>query len=563
MSTFRAALAAVSVSGLAILPVAALADTLIDNVAGRTIGQNGQIETFTGLVIDYDGRVKVILHRDDKRPAKIDYRLDAGGKVLLPGMIDAHVKLMETGFAALTLNLSEARSLAEVQDMVRAYAAQHPDRPWIIGYGWNEQRWTGCDGTQQPARLPTAADLDAAISNRPVWLVRIDGQAGWANSAALTAAGVTATSKDPAGGRIERSAVKAPSGVVIGSARELVDKVIPAPRPAERDLALRTAQALFLKHGVTAVTDMGTTIADWQTYRRAGDNGQLQLRIMAYAAGIEAMSLIAGPAPTRWLYDDRLRLNGVKFTIDGSLALRGALLKQPYADAPNERGMERQSATALRNLMSRAAMDGFQIAVGATGDAANAEALAAISELAETYKGDRRWRIEHATVVDPADMANFGALGVIASVQPQQQTANLTVTETRLGMSRLGGTYAAPSLVAAGARLAFGSDAPTEVPNPFVGMAAALAREVDPAAPEQRLDTARALAAHTTGAAFAGLGEDRFGRIAPGLRADFILVDKDPINANANDLRETHVLETWIAGRKVYENQSPAPVTAP
>lgn len=557
MRSLPAALAALSISGLALMPVPALADTLIDNVAGRTIGQGGQIETFTGLVIDHDGRIKAVLRHDDKRPVKVDYRLDGKGKVLLPGMVDAHVKLMDTGFAALSLNLSNARSLAEVQDVVRTYAAQHPDRPWIIGYGWDEQRWTGVDGVQPPARLPTSADLDAAVANRPVWLVRIDGQAGWANSAAMVAAGVTTASKDPAGGRIERTAAKAPSGIFIGSARELVDKVVPAPRPAERDLAFRTAQALFLKHGVTAVTDMGTTIADWQTYRRAGDNGELQLRIMAYAAGVDAMSLIAGPQPTRWLYDDRLRLNGVKFTIDGSLALRSALLKQPYTDAPAERGLERQSATALRNLMSRAAMDGFQIAVGATGDAANAEALAAIGELAETYKGDRRWRIEHATVVDPADLANFGSLSVIASVQPQQHPDNPAVAEARLA-----GAYAVPSLALAGARIAFGSDAPADVPNPFVGMATALAREVDPAVPQQRLDVARALTAHTTGAAFAGFGEDRFGRIAPGLRADFILVDKDPLNGDATDLRATRVLETWIAGRKVYENQT-APDAAP
>lgn len=557
MSAFRAALVAVSTGGLALLPVAAFADTLIDNVAGRTIGHGGQIETFTGVLIDHDGRIKAILHHDDKRPAKVDYRLDAGGKVLLPGMVDAHVKLMETGFAALTLNVANARSLSEVQDMVRAYAAQHPDRAWIIGYGWNEQQWGGDDGgEQQPPRLPTAADLDAAVSDRPVWLVRVDGQAGWANTAALTAAGVTNGSTDPAGGRIERTATKAPAGALIGSARELVEKAAPAPRPAERDLAFRTAQALFLKHGVTAVADMGTTIADWQTYRRAGDNGQLQLRIMAYAAGVDAMSLVAGPAPTRWLYDDRLRLNGVKFTIDGALALRSALLKQPYSDAPNQRGMERQSATALRNLMSRAAMDGFQIAVGATGDGANAEVLAAIGELAETYKGDRRWRIEHATVVDPADMAGLGTLGIIASVQPQQRTADQRVTEARLGQGRLPGAYGTQSLAAAGARLAFGSDAPTYVPNPFAGMAAALSGEGDPAGSLLRLETQRALAAYTFTAAYAGFGEDRFGRIAPGLRADFILVDKDPMTASPHDLRETRVLETWIAGRKVYDSAS-------
>ena len=304
---------------------------------------------------------------------------------------------------------------------------------------------------------------------------------------------------------------------------------------------------------------MGTSIEDWQAFRRAGDLGRLRLRIMSYALGVETMALIGGPGPTPWLYADRLRLNGVKLYSDGALGSRGALLKAPYADAPQIRGIARTAETQLKNLMSRAAMDNFQIAVHAIGDAANAQALDAFADLSATYKGDRRWRIEHAQVVDPVDIPRFGRGGVIASMQPIHQVSDRTMAEVRLGLGRLGGAYAWRSLAASGARLAFGSDAPVELPDPFAGMAAAVSREDasgQPAGgwePQERIDRATALAGYTTGAAWAGFAEARFGRLAPGLAADFVLVDTDPLLASPEASRRTRVLETWIAGVKVYE----------
>ena len=218
----------------------------------------------------------------------------------------------------------------------------------------------------------------------------------------------------------------------------------------------------------------------------------------------------------------------------------------------------RYNPTALRNLMSRAAMDGFQIALHAIGDAANGEALDALGELAETYKGDRRWRIEHAQVVDAADFSRFGSLGIIASMQPLHQTSDRAMAEARLGPTRLAGAYAWKSLAANGAKLAFGSDAPVESANPFAGMAVAISREDENGQPfggwqaQERLDRTTALAAYTTGAAYAGFAEQRLGRIAPGLRADFQFVDTDVMLANPTQLRATQVLETWIGGRKVW-----------
>ena len=533
-------------------PRAAQADTLIDNVDGFTLTESGAIERLDGLLIGSDGRIAQVLHRGDKRPARVEFRLDGLGRVLMPGLIDSHVHVMEVGFGALTLDLSDTRTLTEAQARIAAYAAAHPDRPWIIGRGWNQETWG-------LGRYPTATELDAAVADRPVWLERVDGHAGWANSAALKAAAISPTTPDPAGGRVERlGTTRQPAGVFVDAAQALVQKVVPRPRPEDRDLALATAQDLFLPRGLTAVADMGTSIEDWQAFRRAGDLGALRLRIIAYAAGTDAMALIAGSHPGPWLYEDRLHLAGVKLFLDGALGSRGALLKAPYADAPGQSGLALLGDAQLRNLMSRAAMDHFQVAVHAIGDKANAGLLDAIAELSDTYKGDRRWRIEHAQIVDPADFVRFGQYGVVASMQPVHQTSDRVMAEARLGPGRLAGAYAWNSLTRAGAKLAFGSDAPVELADPWAGLAAAITRQ-DGAGqpfggwqPQERENREAALAAYTTGGAWAGFAETKFGRLAPGLRADFILIDRDPLLATPSELRATKVLETWVGGQRVW-----------
>lgn len=537
---------------------AALADTLVDNVRGTTIGPNGQAERFTSLLFDDAGIVRRVIRAGDKMPKPrkdYQYHVDGKGRVMLPGMIDAHAHVMGMGFAALSLDLSQSTSLADALSLIGRFAAEHPDRPWIVGRGWNQETW-------KLGRFPTAAELDAATGGRPVWLERVDGHAGWANSAALKAAGITAATKDPAGGRIERTSDGAPQGVLVDSAMELVAARVPAPRPEDRDTAFATAQQLLFKRGVTAVADMGTSIEDWQTYRRAGDANRLYVRVMAYAAGIDQMSLIGGPGPSPWLYQDRLRLNGVKLYLDGALGSRGAWLKAPYADAPATRGLPQLGQTQLGNLMSRAAMDGFQVAVHAIGDEANATVIGAIADLGETYKGDRRWRIEHAQIVDPQDMARFARSGAIASMQPVHQTSDRLMAEARLGPNRLAGAYAWKSLKTAGVRLAFGSDAPVELPDPWAGIAAAISREgadVQPAGgwqPQERLSPAEAVSAYTADAAFAGFADTRFGRLAPGLRADFVLIDVDPFVASPAQVRATQVAETWIGGGRVWSKEN-------
>jgi predicted amidohydrolase YtcJ len=544
------------------------ADTLIDNVNGLTMSEFGQLSRFKGVIIGEDGRVVRLLSGDEPqwidqgkkakkaeryKPAfpNVTFRVDGKGRTMIPGLIDGHGHVMGLGGALLVLDLSGTISLAQAQAAIATHATEHANRKWILGRGWNQEAWG-------LGRFPSAAELDAAISDRPAWLERVDGHAGWANSAALAAAGITAKTPDPEGGRIERDTAGRPTGVLVDAAMALLTKHVPAFTPKERDLAFAQAQEALLSSGVTAIADMGTSVDDWQVFRRAGDARRLKLRIFSYADGLEPLLSVAGGEPTPWLYEDKLRMGGVKFLLDGALGSRGAWLKAPYADQPGSRGLQFMEDTKLRNLMSRAALDGFQIAVHAIGDAANAQALDAYAELAPTYGGDRRWRIEHAQIIDPADLPRFARQGVIASMQPVHQTSDRTMAEARLGEGQLGGAYAWKSLARTGAKLAFGSDVPVELPDPFAGLAAAISRQDEKGEPaggwraDERLSFEEAFAAYTTGAAYASFAETKVGRLTPGMRADFLLIDRDVSKVSAADIRKTMVSETWVGGQPVW-----------
>ena len=555
---------AAAVAAALLLAPAAFADTLIDNVNGYTLDRQGALVRFTGLVIDDgDGTVKQLLARKDKRPDRPSYRLDGKGRTLIPGMIDAHGDVMELGFLTLQLDLRGTASLAEAQAKIAAYAAANPSPRWIVGFGWDQEKWG-------LGRFPTAAELDAAVADRPVWLQRVDGHAGWANSAALAEAGVSAASPSPPGGRIEKSG-KQPSGVFVDAAMALVQKAVPAPLPRVRDQALANAQALLLGLGITSVADMGTDTDGWMVMRRAGDRGALHLRIISYGLGVDTALAVAGTGPTPWLYGGRLRMVGVKLSADGALGSRGAWLKTEYRDAPGLRGAPFHNDAELKNLMSRAAMDHFQLAVDAVGDAANAQLLDAIDELSGTYDGDRRWRIEHAEIVDPADLPRFGRHGIVASMQPTLAASGWQMAEARLGTPRLAGADAWASMLQNHVPLAFGSNFPAESPNPFAGLAAAVSREDAegrPAGgwlPQQKLTLAQAFAAFTRGGAYAAFEENRLGTLERGRMADFLFIDRDIFadGMTPQAIRGTTVLETWVGGRKEWAKGAAVPDAIP
>ena len=524
----------------------ALADTLITNSNGIQVDANGKLERFTGILIGDDGKVKRLLHGEKLKLS--DTRVvDAGGKTVLPGLIDAHGHVMSLGFAALQLDLTGTKSVAELQARLKAYADANRDTRWILGRGWNQELWA-------EKRFPTASDLDAVVGDRPVWLGRVDGHASVANSAALRAAGITAETKIPDGGRIE-------NGLFVDNAMTLVESKIPAPRPQDFDAALAKAQEIMLSVGLTAAADMGTSPDDWAAMTRAGAAGKLNVRIMNYAGGMDAMRSINGGKPSEWLFGERLHLGGVKLYDDGALGSRGAWLKAPYHDKPDTRGLQFNTDEQILEQAREAASAGYQVAIHAIGDAANAQVISTYEKLGQLHKGDRRWRIEHFQIVDPADIPRIRPAGIIASMQPTHQTSDRLMAEARLGSDRLKGAYAWQTVEKLGIPIAFGSDFPVESPNPFPGLSAAISRQDMTGQPdggwlpEERVSFEQALAGFTRGAAFAGFAEEMIGSLDPGSHADFIIVDRDLSKVDAQALARTQVLETWIAGKKVWEKR--------
>ena len=537
---------------LALFAAPALADTLIHNANGIQVGADGKLQRFESLLIGDDGKVIQTFSKVQNH-AHTGPRIDAGGRTLLPGLIDAHGHVMGLGRGPVQLDLTGTRSLAELQQRLKAYAAKDPGNGWIVGRGWNQELWPD-------RRMPTAADLDSVVSDRPVWLARVDGHAAVGNSAALRQAGITEATPSPSGGEIERDSNGRATGLMIDAATALVEQKILPPSPADRERALLEAQRILLANGVTSVADMGTSLDDWNAMRRLGDSRRLHVRILSYASGLEPLRTITRPTP--WLYGDRLRMAGVKIYADGALGSRGAWLKRPYADRPDTRGLQFLSDAQLLTQARRAAAAGFQPAIHAIGDAANAQAISVYEQLRQTYPGDRRWRIEHVQVLDPVDIPRIGRAGIIASMQPTHQTSDRTMAEVRLDPPRLAGAYAWNGIARSGAILAFGSDFPVESPNPFPGLAAAISRQdpngIPPGGwrPEERVSLATALAGFTRNAAYAGFAEDRIGSLEPGKWADFILVDRDVSAVDAQSLAAAQVLETWVAGEKLWERSS-------
>lgn len=538
------------VSRIAVLLLASaspgLADTAYVNANGYTLDDKGALVRFGTLITDDRGHVKATLPTG--APAPSGKRVDVTGHTLLPGMIDAHGHVMGLGEAALAVDLSGTTSLAAAQDAVRANPG---NGAWIKGGGWNQERW-------KLGRFPTAKELDAVTGDRPAFLERIDGHAGWANSRALALAGVTAATHDPAGGRIERDASGAPTGVLVDAAMKLVAAKIPAPTPKESDRALAKALEIMASVGLTGAHDAGVDKATWERYRRFARAGTLTARIYAMAYGPENRAAIAPNGPIGWEFGDRLAMMAMKLQADGALGSRGAWMRAPYSDAPSQRGLPFYDEGKLRRMVLDASAKGFQVNVHAIGDAANGAVLGAFAAVPEAQRVALRHRDEHAQIVAPEDLPRFARLGIIASVQPTHATSDKGMAEARIGEKRLAGGYAWKTLIDSGARIAGGSDFPVEPPNPFYGLHAAVTRQSRDGLPPggwrmaEAMTLPQAFAAFTTGAAWAGHAEDKVGTLTPGKWADFILVDRDPFANAPSELWKVRVDETWVAGKRVF-----------
>ncbi|WP_229262209.1 amidohydrolase [Duganella guangzhouensis] len=540
---------------LATLP--AHADTIIDRANGYTLNAAGQLQRFSSLAFDDLGRI-VAVGSEAQTAAALPRaeHIDVQGKTVLPGLIDAHGHVFELGEIASGVELYSPTSLNAAVRAVADFARSHPKKAWIVGFGWNQEIW-------KLGRFPTAAELDVAVSERPVLLHRVDGHAIWVNTKALEMAGIDRNTRDPSGGKIERDAAGKPTGVLVDAAMELVNKVVPLPTPAEARATLDVALASLSRVGLTSVHDAGIKAVQDDIYRDYADHGKLTTRVYAMIGDTAGdFDELSKDGPLKSYANDVYALAAVKLYADGALGSRGAALLAPYSDMPSTKGLLFYPDAEMRAKMSKAMKAGYQVNIHAIGDAGNRQILDAYAALIPQYKNvELRHRIEHAQVVALEDIPRFKQLGLIPSMQPTHATSDQNMAEQRVGHERIKGAYAWRSFLDQGSKIACGSDFPIESPNPFEGLHAAVTRQNNANVPaggwykNQAMTLTEAFRCFTLDAAYAAHQEEVIGSLERGKWADFIVVDRDIFKIAPEQLGKTQVLQTWMGGKRVYSRK--------
>ncbi len=480
--------------------------------------------------------------------------IDLGGQFLVPGFIDSHVHFIDGGFRLTSVQLREAATREDFVARVKAFAATTPPGTWITGGDWDHTLWGG--------ELPRRDWIDAVTPDRPVWVNRLDGHMALANTAALRAAGVTRDTPNIEGGEIVRDAHGEPTGLLKDNAMQLVDTRMPPPSEALKDRALDAAMRHVAARGVTSVHNMGTW-DDLDVFDRAAHAKRLKTRVYAVVPlrtwvrlRDVVMSHQYGPSGTG---DSWLRVGGLKGFVDGSLGSHTAAFDEPFTDTPKDRGLFVNTPEDLYAWISGADKAGLHVMVHAIGDRANSTLLDIYERVArEDGARDRRFRIEHAQHLRPSDVPRFGALGVIASMQPYHAIDDGRWAERVIGPVRSKTTYAFRSVLDGGGRLAFGSDWFVAPPTPIEGIYAAVTRRTlddahpDGWIPEQRIKVEDALRAYTSGGAYASFEEREKGTIAPGMLADFTVIDRDLRAIPPADIRNAKVVRTIVGGKTVF-----------
>jgi len=523
---------------------------------------NGIIYTGAGFAEDQPQVVQAIAIRAGKvlaigqngeimrlaRPSTHLRDLDSAntGTFLFPGFNDAHTHLGEGGQTRLNLDLAGVRSLDDMLTKIAMFAQPLAAGHWITGGRWDHTLW-------ENKVLPTRQDIDKVTDGHPAFLDRVDGHIAIANSAALAAAGITGRTVPPQGGAIDLDAKGEPTGILRESATDLVRKVIPAPTAEERRRGAELAIGDALEHGVTSVQD-NSDWNDFLAFEQMEKEGKFNIRItewLPFNASLEDLRKMRAHHDAK---DPMLHTGMLKGFMDGSLGSRTAAMKAPFADDPGNSGLPQFKQDELNKMSVERARAGFQMGFHAIGDRATEMALDAFSQ--PGVRTDARNRIEHAQIVDPADIPRFRQLGVIASMQPNHLLTDMNWAEERLGPQRAAYSYAWKAFLEAGVPLAFGTDYPVEPITPFRGLYAAVTRKNEAGTkeyyPANKLTRGQALAAYTQGSAYAEFAETHKGKLVPGYDADFILVDRDLYKVAAPAILQTVVKETYVNGKEVY-----------
>ena len=515
--------------------------------------RHGEVNTFTTLVIK-DGKVVKTGPDSLKNSFPGATLIDANGKTLLPGLIDAHGHVIGLGENLSQLDVRGAKSVDEITAKLNEFAKDKEG--WIIGRGWNQELWSD-------TRFPTAADLDKVVSDRPVILSRVDGHAIWVNSKALELANINADTPAPAGGEIIKDEFGKPTGIFIDKAETLVTQHMPATSAQSVSNALDAAGKHLLSLGITSTHDAGIDKTTWQVYKQRAELGTLPLRIVAMLSAASPdlnMMLKAGRYQDA---QDFLSIRSVKIYADGALGSRGAALIEEYADRANHFGLMLETQQKLEQLFTLTFKSGFSANTHAIGDRANKIVLDAYQNVFKQTGGILlRNRMEHAQIVSPEDIPRFKTLKIIPSMQPVHATSDMHMAEQRLTDKQLKGAYAWQTFLEQGSTIAAGSDYPVELANPFDGLYSAITRMDHNQLPEngwrasEVLSREDALRAFTLGGAYAAHQEFKLGSLEQGKWADFILVDQDYFKVPIEQLYKTQVLQTWIAGTLRYEKDA-------
>lgn len=515
----------------------------------------------SALVIGEDGRILAITDEKGlKAWTKKDVEVvDLGGKVVIPGLRDAHGHIVGLAKHKVSLDLSEAYDLYDLCSRVESHLVTYKGK-WLVARGWDRSKWTDSTGDM------TLSFIDTYTGDTPTVLKRVDGHAAWVNSAALKIAGITNLTPDPEGGKIVRDSYNQPTGLLIDNAMDLVTKHIPAISDEELEEHWRRGLNAAAKVGLVAVHDAGIGAQSLRVLEALAKKETLPVRVYVMISpgneGFYKAQLKKGPR--LGLYKDRVTIRAVKIFQDGALGSHGAALFDDYADQPGTKGLLKQSADEAMRLSKMAVDHGFQVCTHAIGDRAIRLVLDNYGELFSIpdYKGLKaaRLRVEHAQVVSPLDLPRFAEMGVIASMQPTHATSDKSFAKDRIGEKRLKGAYAWKTLLKSGAHLAFGSDFPVEEESPLRGIYAAVTRQDSQGKPaggwrkSEALSPGQALEAFTSGAAYAAFEEEDRGKLKVGHKADLTILSENPMavaRKQASKLTSIKVLGTYVNGQKV------------